>query len=306
MARNKNLRESTTNQLLDAINLGHIQSPLPSQSSLSELFGVSRTTIRHVIKGLCEKGILKDADGECQILRQPDEADIFQQPASTGELQTIEFERFFNDSIKNRHIMPGDEFSELDLSKQSNCSTRVIREFLIRFSRFNLIENISRGRWRMVRFEHGYATSLIELRAMLECHALSKFMNLSKEDPRWKEAKMLLQLHRDLRDEVVNEYKAFSDLDRNFHRLILSAANNPFMDQFYEIMSVIFHYHYQWDNSDLRKRNMIAIEEHMVVLSKMLIGDDIGAIGALRVHLQTARKSMEHSLITGNTNKEPT
>ncbi|WP_166373176.1 GntR family transcriptional regulator [Psychromonas sp. SA13A] len=301
MARNKNLRESTTNQLLDAINLGHIYSPLPSQSSLSELFGVSRTTIRHVIKDLCLKGILKDAGGECQILRQPDETDIFQQPASTGELQTLKFEVFFNSSIKNRNIIPGDEFSELDLSKQSNCSTRVVREFLIKFSRFNLIENISRGRWRMVRFEYSYAASLIELREMLECHGLSMFMNLPKDDPRWKEAQMLLKLHRDLREEVVNEYQAFSDLDRNFHRLILSAANNPFMDQFYEVMSVIFHYHYQWDNSDLRKRNMVAIEEHMIILSKILIGDDIGAIGALRLHLQSARRTMEHSLITGKT-----
>ena len=73
------------------------------------------------------------------------------------------------------------------------------------------------------------------------------------------------------------------------------------MDQFYEVMSVIFHYHYQWDNSDLRKRNMVAIEEHMIILSKILIGDDIGAIGALRLHLQSARRTMEHSLITGKT-----
>ncbi|WP_375753700.1 GntR family transcriptional regulator [Vibrio sp. HN007] len=300
MARNKNLRESTSNQLLDAISMGHIASPLPSQSSLSELFGVSRTTIRHVVKDLCEKGILKLVEGECVIERLPQETDIFQQPASSDEIQTKEFELYFNECIKNRDIMPGDEFSELELSKQSNCSTRVIREFLIKFSRFNLIENTSRGRWRMVRFEHGYAENLIELREMLESHALSKFMNLPKDDQRWKEAQILLQSHRELREEVVNEYQAFSDLDRTFHYLILSAANNPFMEQFYEIMSVIFHYHYQWDNSDLRKRNMVAIEEHMAVLSKMLTGDDIGAIGALRHHLQTAKRNMEHSLITDN------
>ncbi|GLO60704.1 GntR family transcriptional regulator [Vibrio sp. MACH09] len=301
MARNKNLRESTANQLLDAISMGHIQSPLPSQSSLAELFGVSRTTIRHVVNDLCDKGILQLSDGECVVHRQPDEADTFEQPASTDELQTLEFELFFNQCVKNRDIMPGNEFTELEMSKRSNCSTRVVREFLIKFSRFNLIENISRGKWRMVRFEHGYAANLIELREMLESHALNKFMNLPKDDARWKEAKILLQSHRELREEVVNEYQAFSDLDRSFHYLILSAANNPFMEQFYEIMSVIFHYHYQWDNSDLRKRNMVAIEEHMAVLSKMLIGDDIGAIGALSHHLQTARRNMEHSLITDKT-----
>ncbi len=300
MARNKNLRESTSNQLLDAISLGHIHSPLPSQSSLSELFGVSRTTIRHVLQDLSDKGILQEQVGEYLIIRQPQETDAFVQPASSDEQQSQAFERFFNRCIKDRDIMPGDEFSELQLSKLSHCSTRVVREFLIEFSRFNLIENIARGRWRMIRFEQGYAANLIELREMLESHALSKFMNLPKDDPRWQEAKMLLQRHRDLREEVVNEYQAFSDLDSHFHRLILSAANNPFMDKFYEIMSVIFHYHYQWDNSDLRKRNMVAIEEHMTILSKILVGDDIGAIGALRHHLQTAKRNMEHSLITEN------
>jgi DNA-binding GntR family transcriptional regulator len=69
------------------------------------------------------------------------------------------------------------------------------------------------------------------------------------------------------------------------------------MDQFYDIISMIFHYHYQWDNTDLRKRNMVAIEEHMAILSKMLSRDDIGAMGELRRHLQTAKRTMENSLI---------
>ncbi|MEI8633929.1 hypothetical protein P4S72_21365 [Vibrio sp. PP-XX7] len=40
MARNKNLRQSVANQLIEAINIGHLASPLPSQSELGELFSV--------------------------------------------------------------------------------------------------------------------------------------------------------------------------------------------------------------------------------------------------------------------------
>ncbi len=77
--------------------------------------------------------------------------------------------------------------SSQSLSFQSKlCSTTVVREHLIRFSRFHLIENINRGRWRMVRFEQNYASSLFEFREMLECHALSRFMNLPKNDDRWQ------------------------------------------------------------------------------------------------------------------------
>ncbi len=297
MARNKNLRESTTNQLLDAIRLKHVESPLPSQSGLAEMFSVSRTTIRHVIQDLTNKGILQQEGDEWLVIREPAEEDGFVASSSSIDIQHDEFEAFFNAAIKNKYIMPGQEFTELELSKQSKCSTTVVREHLIRFSRFNLIENIHRGRWRMIRFEKSYAANLFELREMLECHALSRFMNLPRNDDRWQQAHYLLHSHRELREIVVSEYQAFSELDHQFHRLLLSATNNPFMDHFYDIISVIFHYHYQWDNTDLRKRNMVAIEEHMAILSKMISGDDIGAMGELHHHLQTAKRTMEHSLI---------
>ncbi len=297
MARNKNLRETTTNQLLDAIRLKHIESPLPSQSSLADLFSVSRTTMRHVMNDLCDKGVLEQEGDTWCICREPENDDGFVTPMSENDIQSEVFEAFFNDAIKNKHIMPGQEFTELELSKQSKCSTTVVREHLIRFSRFSLIENINRGRWRMVRFEKSYAASLFELREMLECHALNRFMNLPRSDERWQKAQYLLHEHRALRETMVSDYQAFSELDHRFHLLLLSASNNPFMNQFYDIISVIFHFHYQWDNSDLRKRNMVAIEEHMAVLSKILSGDDIGAMGELRHHLQTAKRTMENSLI---------
>ncbi|WP_417880525.1 FCD domain-containing protein [Vibrio sp.] len=297
MARNKNLRETTTNQLLDAIRLGHIGSPLPSQSALADLFSVSRTTIRHVMSDLKDKGVLELIHDEWVICRAPSDDDGYKDTTSETEIQSSEFEAFFNEAIKFKHIMPGQEFTELELSKKAKCSTTVVREYLIRFSRFNLIENVNRGRWRMIRFEKSYAASLFEFREMLECHALSRFMNLPKSDNRWQQAQYLLHEHRQLRETVVSEYQAFSRLDQKFHSLLLSASNNPFMDQFYEIISVIFHFHYQWDNTDLCTRNMVAIEEHMAILSKVLSGDDIGAMGELRHHLQTAKRTMENSLI---------
>ncbi|QMV13614.1 GntR family transcriptional regulator [Vibrio spartinae] len=300
MARNKKLREIIANQLLDAVRLEHIESPLPSQASLADLFSVSRTTIRHIMNDLRDKGILSETENGWVIARLPSEDDEYATTMSEKDLQSKVFEVFFNDEIKNKRMLPGQEFTELELSKRSKCSTSVVREHLIRFSRFNFIENINRGRWRMIRFDVHYAASLIELREMLECHALNRFMNLPRSDERWLKAQYLLYEHRELREAMVSEYQAFSELDHKFHSLLLSASNNPFMDQFYDIISVIFHYHYQWDNTDLRKRNMVAIEEHMAILSKMISGDDLGAMGELRRHLQTAKRTMENSLITNS------
>jgi DNA-binding GntR family transcriptional regulator len=85
-------------------------------------------------------------------------------------------------------------------------------------------------------------------------------------------------------------------LDRDFHSLLLSAANNIFFNQSLEIISVIFHFHYQWDESDLKQRNIIAIDEHMTILSALICRNDLDANLAMRNHLHTAKQSMIRSI----------
>nr|VXZ88993.1 Uncharacterised protein [Klebsiella pneumoniae] len=40
---------------------------------------------------------------------------------------------------------------------------------------------------------------------------------------------------------------------------------------------MIFHFHYQWDESDLKQRNIIAIDEHMTILSALICRSDLDA-----------------------------
>ncbi|HBO37975.1 MAG TPA: GntR family transcriptional regulator, partial [Pasteurellaceae bacterium] len=206
------------------------------------------------------------------------------------------FEHYFQKAVQKKYIKPGDEFSELQLAKSANVDIFTVREYLIQFSRFNLITNLSRGRWKLTEFTQHYADKLFELREMLECHALNCFMNLPKEDIRWNKMKMLLQEHRNLRNNIVEKYVDFAQLDHQLHTLILSAADNPFINDFIELISVIFHFHYQWDNRDLRTRNILAVEEHLAILVKIVSQDDLGAITELKRHLQTAKKSLMNSI----------
>ncbi|MBL2624439.1 FCD domain-containing protein, partial [Klebsiella pneumoniae] len=88
-----------------------------------------------------------------------------------------------------------------------------------------------------------------------------------------------------LRDSIGDSFSMFSQLDRDFHSLLLSAADNIFFNQSLETISVIFHFHYQWDESDLKQRNIIAIDEHMTILSALICRSDLDANLALRNHL---------------------
>ena len=77
------------------------------------------------------------------------------------------------------------------------------------------------------------------------------------------------QDHLDLLDDIERRFHDFSALDSRFHRLINSAAPNRFIDSFYDIITLIFHYHYQWNKKDERKRNEVAIHEHLTYMDAL-------------------------------------
>ncbi|MCS3431252.1 GntR family transcriptional regulator [Klebsiella sp. BIGb0407] len=296
MARSKNLRAKVINQFLDAIQQQYLRSPLPSQSALADMYNISRTTVRHVLEYLVEKGILEDSDNNPKIIREPSEDDFLDILVGPTEKNSDEFESIFYRMIQQHILKPGSNFTELQLAKYAHVHPTVVREFLLKFSRYNLIENQHRGVWHLKIFEQKYAEELFELRELLETFSLSYFMKLPPEDNRWVQAKELLFQHKQLRDSVINNYRAFSELDRKFHHLLLSAADNRFVEQALDLVTIIFHFHYQWDNKDLRERNILAIEEHMIILNAIINHNEPLAMQELRNHLNTAKLSMIRSL----------
>ncbi|TKU18056.1 GntR family transcriptional regulator [Citrobacter sp. wls826] len=300
MSRSQNLRHNVINQIIDDMARGHISSPLPSQSALAEMYNISRTTVRHMLSHLGECGVLTQVGSHYVIVRKPDHDDGFACTTASMTEQNRIFEQAFFTMINQRQLRAGESFSELQLARAAGVSPVVVREYLLKFERYNLIKNEKRGHWSMKQFDQAYAEQLFELREMLETHSLQHFLNLPDDDPRWLQAKTLLERHRVLRDSIGSSFRMFSQLDREFHALLLSAADNIFFNQSLEIISVIFHFHYQWDESDLKQRNIIAIDEHMTILSALICRSDLDAILALRNHLETAKQSMLRSIQQNN------
>lgn len=296
MSRSQNLRHNVINQIIDDMARGHIPSPLPSQSALAEMYNISRTTVRHMLNHLSECGVLTQVGSHYVIVRKPDHDDGFACTTASMTEQNRIFEQAFFTMINQRQLRAGESFSELQLARAAGVSPVVVREYLLKFERYNLIKNEKRGQWSMKQFDQAYAEQLFELREMLETHSLQHFLNLPDDDPRWLQAKTLLERHRILRDSIGSSFRMFSQLDREFHALLLSATDNIFFNQSLEIISVIFHFHYQWDESDLKQRNIIAIDEHMTILSALICRSDLDATLALCNHLNTAKQSMIRSI----------
>ncbi|MEH2922314.1 FCD domain-containing protein [Samsonia erythrinae] len=296
MSRSQNLRHNVINQVIDDMARGHIPSPLPSQSALAEMYNISRTTVRHILAHLRDCGVLTQVGSDHVIVRKPAHQDGFACITASMAEQNRIFEQAFFTMINQRQLRAGETFSELQLARTAGVSPVVVREYLLKFGRYNLIQNEKRGQWSMKEFDQAYAEQLFELREMLETHALQHFLNLPDDDPRWLQAKTLLEHHRMLRDSIGSSFRMFAQLDRDFHALLLSAADNVFFNQSLEIISVIFHFHYQWDESDLKQRNIIAIDEHMTILSALICRSDLDATLALRNHLNSAKQSMIRSI----------
>ncbi|MDB5368515.1 MAG: GntR family transcriptional regulator [Roseomonas sp.] len=74
------------------------------------------------------------------------------------------------------------------------------------------------------------------------------------------------------------------------HRLTYDASKNRFVVEFYHIISIIFHYHCQWNKVDEKARNA-AIGQRLAYIDALL-SHDPDAIGrSCGEHLRAARET---------------
>ncbi|MCG9556313.1 GntR family transcriptional regulator [Vibrio kanaloae] len=299
MSRNKDLQYSIINRMIDDLNNDVISTPLPSISNLAQYYEVSRTTIRHVLDYFENTGVIDVSlsGKERTLLRSPEHTDKISILTSPQKKDVSLIEGYLQFNINNKTISPGDVINEVHLASKSGCELGMVQDYLTNLSKFDLVKKIKENKWLMMELSQDSAFKLFELREILETHALSKFMNLPRNDPRWVEAKHLLNEHRDFRKLVMRQAKEFSILDKKFHKLLLSALSNNYINDLFNAITMVYHFHYQWDDKNIKQRNAIALDEHMTILSKIITGDDVGANIELTRHLMTAKKEIISSAL---------
>lgn len=288
------LYKRTFNQCLDILARQTVGSALASEPIIAAELGVSRTTLRAVLAEL-ERGGIVALDGRTKtLLRLPRETDYL---ASSGlEPLAERVERKFMAWMASPACNPGQIINALDLARQFEVSTTAIRECLNTFSHFGLLERQSNGRWRALGLTVEFVAELFDMREFMEFRAVEQFVALPRSHPAWETLEVLEDEHQMLLADISERYRDFSDLDHRFHRLITSAAPNRFFAPSQGVMSVIFHYHYQWNKRDERERNHVAVEEHLDYIAGLKSGDLTQARNACAMHLKTARATMLASL----------
>lgn len=283
----------TSNHLLayvaDHVNVG---DTLPSENTLADACQASRTAVRRVLQHLHTHRIISGMRDRC-LVRKPVASDYFDiEELQTGSerVQQVLMERVF---LKD--MPPGAEFSEMELAREAGASTVSVREFLIGFSRFGLIEKKPRGGWRLCAFDLDFAKELADMREMFEIAAILHFQTLPKTDPAYTELRRLIARHEQLLPVMDTRYSEFPALDRDFHTFLISLLRNRFAQSFYDVVSFVFHYHYQWDKVDEMKRNAYALQEHLDIL-RALAKRDGSAVDKIRTHLASSRSTLMEAI----------
>lgn len=265
---------------------------LPSENQLSGQLRVSRTTIRKILLALEARGIVTGAGRE-RFVGSAAASDRFPEAETVPLSEQVE--KHFMEWMLRDNTLPGTSINELDLARRFGVATTGIREFLNRFQRFGLIEKRPNAGWVFKGFTASFALELFEIREMFELRSAMAFAKLPNDSPLWQRLTALREQHLSLLNDIEQRYHDFSDLDSRFHHLINSAAPNRFIEDFFDIITLIFHYHYQWNKRDERQRNQVAIKEHLTYMEALMSRNVSMVELACRAHLASAKETLMRS-----------
>ncbi len=291
MSKGNNVYKDAYNRGLRLLAPG---SPLPSEPELGTALGVSRTTVRAILARMEETGLIAWNKRSKVVLRPPRKDDFFPE-TETDSLGDI-IERSFMRRLLAEGAEAGMQINELELAREIGVGTTSVREFLIRFSRFGLIEKRRNSHWVLKGFDDSFALELTEIREMFELRSASAFAALPRDNPAWEALDLLEAEHHELLADIDARFGEFSELDERFHRLIHSASHNRFIVDFYDVIAMIFHYHYQWNKAQERQRNAVAIEEHLHYIAALKSREADKVAAACRKHLNSARTTLLESM----------
>jgi DNA-binding GntR family transcriptional regulator len=268
---------------------------LAPESHLAADLGVSRTTVRKALAELEKRRIVVRSGSQLRIGKKPTSKDYFPAEATVSTSDMVE--RKFLEWILKGDRKPDQQVNGLELAREFNVSTIAIRDYLNRFTRFGLVERRPNSGWIIRGFTREFALELFEVRELFELRSALAFARQPADAPAWAELKRLEQEHRALLSEINTRYHDFSGLDERFHRLINDASRNRFIEDFHDVISLIFHYHYQWNKADEQERNAVAIGEHLDYIKALQTRDADRIEQACRAHLASARETLLRSIV---------
>ncbi|WP_417258721.1 FCD domain-containing protein [Celeribacter sp.] len=294
MARRDTRYREAYNDLLAHCDGLPVGSVLPSETALCKQLNVSRTVVRRCLGKLEELGVISWNGREKHILRQPREEDSIAMSPSSGSGEDLE--KRFLDWILRFDVPANTPLSVAELSRTFDVPQHELKEFLASLSRFGLVARRKQGGWMLLGFTREFAIELSDFRSVLELNAVANVAEAPIDHPVWARLAELRLEHMSLKERIDTDFHEFSKLDEEFHEAINSVVRNRFVMEFQKVISLVFHYHFMWDKTDEKVRNIAAIDEHLAIIDALDARDKETAEEAARRHLRTSKSTLLSSL----------
>ena len=294
MARTDTRLRAAYNQMLDLLAGLPLGGALPPETQLSDGLKVSRTVVRAALRRMEEAGIITIAGRTKTLIRAPLPPDRL--PERDDYITLRELEGRFLDWVLRFDVPADTPLNVAQLAKQFSVPPHMLQEFLASLGQFGLVERRPRGGWRLLGFTADYAVELSEFRSLLEVNAVQNVLTRPDSDPIWGQLAQLKLRHEALLARIASDFHDFSRLDQDFHTTLSTVVRNRFVSDFQKVISLIFHFHYQWDKQLERHRNEAAIGEHLAIIAALQARDTEGAVTTTKVHLATSKETLLGSL----------
>lgn len=135
-----------------------------------------------------------------------------------------------NDIFEFR-LLPGDRFSENDLSQRLRVSRTPVREALQRLQRDGYVDVLYRSGWQVKPFDFRYFEELYDVRITLEQAAVRRLAEETDPSPQLLELKKTWLVPE---EERLTNGPKISELDERFHELLVEATGNREMSRVHQ------------------------------------------------------------------------
>ncbi len=290
MPRSNAVFKESYNRALTFLEQVGPETSLPAETDFAKRWNISRTTVRAILERLQSQGLIEWEGRHKKVLRRPRHSDFFGEDETRTTAEKVE--QRFMEHVVGGDLAPGTSLRESELARVFGASPSAVREFLIRFSRFGLIEKQPNRHWVLRGFTRDFAVELFYVREMFELRAFEALLAEPASSPARTELVSMAPEFQRIIDDIETAYLDFPRLDERFHRIPLDLLDNRFIDDFFQVVSMIFHFHYRWNKAGEMDRNLNACCEHLEIISAVRASDDAQARARFREHLDSARRTL--------------
>ena len=188
-------------------------------------------------------------------------------------------------AIQNGFYQPGEVVSQRRIGEDLNLSVTPIREAIIQLAGSGLIERHSHHSIKVKEVDSRRLSDVYRVRMILELDATRLAFRYIKKPAIAKLKLVNAQLKQLVKSQ---ELERINSLDREFHDIVFSQANNEALSACIDYIKSSFSHYALWSQPH---RLAASVAEHAHFIGKLEDGDLKGCVEAHRKHLESGLKA---------------